>query len=275
MKLQQGTRVVITGAASGLGRVMALKLAERGARIAITDRDLDGLHPVSTAVHGAGGEALVHELDVRDDDGWSALSSAVTAAWGGVDLLVNNAGVADAGSLVESRDAHWQRQLDINLMGVVRGCRTFVPAMIAAGNGHIVNVASFAGIAQAPGMIAYNTAKAAVIAFSESLRTEVDRRGVGVSVLCPAFFKTNLTASMTDSSQETVQRINRWMERSGVTAEDVADAALRAVERRQFVVLTHTKTRRWWWLKRLAPERYIQMLIEQAEKRRKKSKKRN
>ncbi|MEL6343106.1 MAG: SDR family oxidoreductase [Myxococcota bacterium] len=275
MRLKNRSRVVITGAASGLGRVMALKLAERGARIALTDRDEDGLGPVSEAVAGAGGEPLVHALDVRDNDAWAALADKITESWGGVDLLINNAGVGDMGTLVESKYVHWDRQLDINVMGVVRGSKTFVPGMIKARRGHVINVASFAGVAQAPGMIAYNTAKAAVIAFSESLRAEVEPEGVGVSVLCPAFFKTNLTDSMMDTSQEMVHRINGWMERSGVTAEDVADAALNAVEKGRFMVLTHAQTRRYWWLKRFAPERYIKLMMAQATKRKNNAKRKD
>ena len=119
-----------------------------------------------------------------------------------------------------------------------------------------MNIASFAGVAQAPGMIAYNVAKAGVIALSESLWVELRPHGVGVTVVCPAFFETNLTSSMDEASPETVRRVQRWMAQSGVTVDDVVAATLRAVEADELMVLTHPQTRRLWWLKRFLPARF-------------------
>ncbi len=262
-----GTTTLVTGAASGLGRELALQLAQRGCTVWLADRNGDALDGVAAEVTTAGGTPHTLVLDVTDDEGWVAARARV----GRVDLLVNNAGVADVGPLVGSTDAAWDRQLNINVMGVVRGCRQFVPAMVDARRGHVVNIASFAGVALAPGMIAYNTAKAAVVAFSESLRVEVALDGVGVTVCCPAFFRTNLTDSMDDASPDMVRRVQRWMDTSGVTATDVASATLRAVERNEMMVLTHSLTRRYHWMKRLAPERYRRMLLQQEAKRRARS----
>lgn len=260
-------RVLITGAASGLGRALALHMGGSGVKLMLTDRDGARLDSTAEDVRGTGATVLTQVMDVRDDDAWEALSHRVTAEWGGLDVLVNNAGVADLGPLVDTQPHHWERQLDINLMGVVRGCRSFVQLMLEQGTGHIVNIASFAGLATAPGMIAYNTAKGAVIAFSESLQVELAAAGVGVSVVCPAFFRTELTSSMDDASPDMVRRIERWMDSSGVTAEDVCTDIVAAIRADRFLVLTHKETRRFWLFKRLMPVRYRRMLVSEQQKR--------
>lgn len=251
-----GARALVSGAASGLGRALSVELGRRGGRVLLADVDAEGLAAAAEEVRAAGGEARTAVLDVRDADAWGLAADVLRSAWGGLDLLVNNAGVADVGGLLEASERAWRRQLDINLMGVVRGCRAGVPLLLAEGRGHVVNIASFAGVAQAPGMLAYNVSKAGVIALSESLWVELRPHGVGVTVVCPAFFETNLTASMDEASPETVRRVRRWMSSSGVTVDDVVDATLRAVEADELVVLTHPQTRRLWWMKRFLPGRY-------------------
>ena len=263
----QGARALVTGAASGLGRALSLELARRGAKVLLADLDEDGLDAVAAEVRGAGGEALCRRLDVREEGGWQICLEAARGAWGGLDLLVNNAGVADVGGILESTERAWERQLQVNLMGVARGCRLGVPLLVESGGGHVVNVASMAGIALAPGMIAYNTAKAGVVALSESLWVELRPHGIGVSVVCPAFFPTNLTASMDEASPEVVKRVNRWMESSGITVDDVVRDVLSAVEKDQFLVLTHPKTRGLWRLKRFLPDRYRARMLKDHEQR--------
>ena len=262
MKLD-ATTALITGAASGLGRAIALQLARPGRTIWLTDLNADALETVATEVSARGATAKTRLLDVTDEQAWQAAREAT----GPIDLLVNNAGVADLGPLLSTTERQWERQIGINLMGVVRGCRTFVPGMVAQGRGHVVNVASFAGLAMAPGMIAYNTAKAGVVAFSESLLAEMAFKEVGVSVCCPAFFRTNLTESLEDADPAMISRIHGWMDRSSVTAEDVAKAILRAVEQDTFMVLTHPRTQSYWLLKRLFPKRYRAKLAARAKER--------
>src|SRR6056297_494596 len=138
--------------------------------------------------------------------------------------------------------------MDIDLMGVVIGCKTFAPMMRERGCGHIINVASFAGFAAAPGINAYGTAKAGVIAMSEMLRAELAETGVEVSVLCPAFVKTRLTETMRAPDEGYQRRVERWMEKSGVSAEDVAQVVMDAVDKPRFMLLTPGNTR---WLHRM------------------------
>ena len=266
MKLDS-TTALVTGAASGLGRAIAVELAAPGRTLWLTDLSEEALEGVAAEVTERGATARLRRIDVADGASWTAAREAI----GPVDLLVNNAGVADVGPLLSTTDRQWERQIGINLMGVVRGSRAFVPAMVQQGRGHVVNIASFAGLAMAPGMIAYNTAKGGVVAFSESLRVELALEGVGVSVCCPAFFRTNLTESLEDASPAMVKRIHGWMDGSGVTAEDVAKAVVTAVQKDTFMVLTHPTTWRYWMLKRLLPERYRAQLLAQAQKRRKKA----
>lgn len=263
MKLS-GSTVLVTGAGSGLGRVLALDLARKSRLVWVTDRDAASAEQVAAEITRAGGTARARALDVSDWQAWREAHEEL----GPVDLLVNNAGVADLGPLVDTDPQQWDRQLDINLMGVVRGCRTFVPEMVQQRKGHVLNIASMAGLAMAPGMISYNTAKAAVVAFSESLRVEVALEGVGVSVCCPAFFRTNLTDSMDGASPAMVARIQKWMDTSGVTAEDVSTACLKAIERNDFMILTHPETWKYWMMKRIMPERYRTQLIDRERKRR-------
>ncbi|MCB9761623.1 MAG: SDR family oxidoreductase [Alphaproteobacteria bacterium] len=263
-----GLRAVVTGAASGLGRAVALRLARDGARVALADINEAGLAETAEAVTAAGGEPLVQALDVRDDAAWAALADAVRARWGGVDLLVNNAGVADLGRVTDAPDAAWQRQFDINLMGVIRGCRAFVPMMTEAGGGHVANVASAAGFSQAPGMAPYNVAKAGVIAVSETLRAEVAPDGITVSVICPAFFRTNLVENSGAGSEGQRKAVQGLMDASTVTAEDVADDIVRAARSGRFMVISHRKFRWFWLLKRLLPERWFAQMRAVEQRRR-------
>lgn len=266
MRIDADTTALVTGAASGLGRVIARQMGTTGATVWLTDRDAAGLEAAAAEVRAAGGVPRTRALDVTQDAHWADALEAT----GGVDLLVNNAGVADVGPLIGSTDAAWARQLDVNLMGVVRGCRAFAPGMATRGRGHILNIASFAGLALAPGMIAYNTAKAAVIALSQSLRVELALDGVGVSVVCPAFFPTNLTDSMGEASDETIARVQRWMHGSGVTAADVAAASLQAVRDDEALVLTHPGTHEAWWRSRALPGVHRAGLVAREAGRRRK-----
>ncbi len=259
-----GTRALVTGAGSGLGREVALQLAGRGCAVIVTDISRERAEAVAKELTDRGNRAEAHVLDVSDWQAWRDLKAKV----GTVEILVNNAGVADVGALVDTDEQQWDRQLDINLMGVVRGCRTFVPDMVGQGRGHVVNIASLAGLALAPGMISYNTAKAAVVAFSESLQVEVAIAGVGVSVACPAFFRTNLTESMRSASPSMVKRVERWMDNSGITAEHVADACVKAIESDRFMILTHPSSWRYWMAKRIWPDGYRRYLLDQERKRR-------
>ncbi|MEE8107556.1 MAG: SDR family NAD(P)-dependent oxidoreductase, partial [Gammaproteobacteria bacterium] len=192
------------------------------------------------------------------------LSESVCNNWGGLDVLVNNAGIAIAGRTDETSMEEWRRIFEVNFFGVLRTTQAMLP-LIAQG-GHIVNVASFAGIAAAPGLVAYNTTKAAVISFSESLRAELVDREIGVSVTCPAFFKTRLMETSGAPHDKTRAMVERVMERSKITADDVAEQVFASVRTRQFMLIPHADARWYWRWKRFFPELYFRGLQRMARR---------
>ena len=255
-KLTEHKRIAITGAGSGLGRALALRYARAGWRVAVSDIQTGRARRVADEVNDAGGDAIAYTLDTRRESDFEQFMERLETEWGGVDVFVNNAGVASSGTVADTPQTDWDWIVDINLMGVVRGCRAALPALRAS-RGHMVNTASFAAIANAPGMASYNVAKAGVLSLSETLRAEERGNGVGVTVACPAFFATNLMESFRSTTPGRDALVEKLMARSGVTADDVADQIFDAVAKRRFLVLTHRDTRWQYRLKRLQPELFF------------------
>ena len=257
-------RVLITGAGSGLGQALAHRWANAGDRVACVDIDAARAELTRAALAGDGHLALA--ANVASDEQMEAMHERVAAEWGGVDVLVNNAGIAAGGSMVEASMAEWRGVLDINLLGVVRGCRLFLPGMIANGRGHVVNTASFAGLAGAPGIMTYGVSKAAVVALSEQLRAELHGKGIRVSVLCPAFFRTNLLESWQGNPRLKVFA-DRQMSASTDTIDTVADRVFAAVGRGEFLILPTRHEPARWRLKRWLPDFYFRKLLQRAGQR--------
>lgn len=255
---------LVTGAGSGLGAAMAAVLAREGYGVWVTDSDADRARAQARKLTDEGLVAWPLELDVTADEHWRGARAAVGDRR--LDVLINNAGVAVGGSLEDTPMEDWQWVMAINLMGVVRGCKTFAPVMREQGGGHIVNVASFAGLAGAPEINAYGVSKAGVIALSEQMRAELGPAGVGVSVLCPAFVQTNLMDSFRSHDPRQKEQVKRWMAGSGVTPEHVATAVMRAIRRNRFLVLTHRDTRWSWRFKRHFPGLYRRMIDRLARR---------
>ncbi|HUS24592.1 MAG TPA: SDR family oxidoreductase [Candidatus Binatia bacterium] len=267
-------RILVTGAGSGLGRALALTFARAGWRVAASDRDEAAARQTLAEVQALGATGLALALDVTSEESFAGAVRTVEQAWGGLDVLVNNAGVGTSGTVADSPLEQWRWVLDINLLGCVRGARAVIPLMRRQQAGHIVNVASFAGIANPPGMASYNVAKAGVVSLSETLRFELFPHGVGVSVVCPEFFKTNLLATSkalaprgTDVSGAAAEKITqRLMEKATVTADDVARDIFEAVRDGTFLVIPHAEARKRHWLKRFAPEVYFRKAQKATEK---------
>lgn len=254
-----GKRVLLTGGASGLGLAMTQILADEGAKVLVVD------------IHEAAPEGVLptgveyRRLDVRSDEAWDETRNWVEANWGGLDLLFNNAGVAAGGRIdVESMD-NWHWIIDINLLGVVRGCRTFVPMMKEAGGGHIVNTASLAGLVHAPSMASYNAVKAAVVAVSETLRHELAPDHIDVSVICPSFFRTNLAESLQGKDVETETTAVKLITQAPRSAEQVAAKALDGVRERKFIILTDPDGVAAYNAKRYARKVYDSAMIRSAK----------
>jgi short-subunit dehydrogenase len=255
-------RVLITGAGSGLGRALAFCFAENGWRVACADVRLDRAQDTVRLITEFGVGAMALKVDVGDDAAVEAMRDEILAAWDGVDVVINNAGVAAAGTLAQTPLEDWRWILNINLLGVVRGCRAFLPVLLEQGAGHIVNIASFAGIANAPRMGAYSASKAAVISLSETLRGELAlaNSAVRVSVVCPAFFPTHLmeTARAPEADKAMAKKL---MAKARESADQVAERIYRGVQRGEFLILPTAAEPARWRLKRYFPEWFFRKLI--------------
>jgi len=259
---------VITGAASGLGRALALRLAREGWNIAICDINEAGSRETLDLVRQAGGEGRVEHLDVTKLDQWQALHDRLRQDWQQLDLLVNNAGVAASGDVGECSIENWHWIVDINLWNGIYGCHTFVEWLKQNPNGsHIINTASLAAIACAPSMAAYNVTKAGMLALSETLYAELMPYHVGVTVLCPAFFATNLLTGGRFAKDEHRKMSEREFKRSKMNAEYVADRAVQAMRRKQLYVIEPSLGRFYWRYKRLSPAGFLRRIATDFAKR--------
>lgn len=247
----QGKRVFITGGASGLGRALAAAFTARGARVCVGDVNADGMADVLTA----GEAALAIPCDVTQDDGHDAAIAAMTEAWGGVDLIVLNAGVAQMGPIANTSLDDWRWITDINVFGVVRGVRAFLPVFRQQGSGRIVTVASMAAWLYLPDASAYNATKAAVVALSETLMLELEKDNVTVQVACPSFFRTSLAQNMRASDNRAAAMTTRMVERARVGADEIAQHIITGIEAGDPHILTHPEAKKAWLLKRLLPFR--------------------
>ena len=252
-------KVLITGAGSGLGRALAERHALRGDAVACADLDRARAEVTCAALPGAG--HLAFAVDVGSDESMQALADEVRAVWGALDVLYNNAGIASGGPMVDTTMDEWRRILEVDLLGVVRGCRLFLPAMLAARSGQVISTASFAGLAGAPGMMTYGVAKAGVVALSELLRAEVEPLGVKVSVVCPSFFRTNLMDGALGSDRVKSLAL-RMMDKSPDTLDAVADTVLAQVDAERFLILPTRREPLRWRLKRWFPEFYFRQILK-------------
>lgn len=246
--------MVVTGAGSGLGAALCELLAADGARVVASDLDL----AAATATAARCGPT-VHavQCDVAELAAVERLADEADRLLGSVDLVVNNAGVAVIGAIGVVPMADWRWVIDVNLWGVIHGCHVFAPRFRARRRGHILNVASAAGLIAMPQMGPYNVTKAAVVALSETLYSELADDGVGVSVLCPSFFPTNLTRSPRTSVDAKLHHAAmRLVDRGGWTAAEVARAAIAGVDAGALHITPQLDLRWAWRLKRLAPKTF-------------------
>ncbi|MFI6285610.1 SDR family oxidoreductase [Streptomyces sp. NPDC051018] len=257
-----GRLVLVTGAASGIGRATALAFAAAGARIVAVDRDGEGAAGTAETARLAGApDAWGETADVGDEEAMEKLAGKVAAEYGVVDVLVNNAGIGLAGPLLRTGTEDWKEVLDVNLWGVIHGCRLFGGQMAERGQGgHIVNIASAAAYLPSRVLPAYSTSKAAVLMLSTCLRAELAGRDIGVSAICPGFIHTNITstarfAGVDEAEQQRRRRKSaRLYGLRNYPPEKVADAVLRAVVRNRAVVPVTPEARGGLFLSRVSPK---------------------
>ncbi|MCX5247348.1 SDR family oxidoreductase [Streptomyces sp. NBC_00201] len=256
-----GQLVLVTGAGSGIGRATAFAFAEAGARVVAVDRDAEAAARTAELSRLLGApKAWAETTDVSDEQAMEKLAEKVAAEYGVVDVLVNNAGIGLGGSFFDTTPQDWKKVLDVNLWGVIHGCRLFGRQMAERGQGgHIVNTASAAAYQPSRALPAYSTSKAAVLMLSECLRAELAGQGIGVSAICPGFVNTNITSTArfagVDAAEEKrrQKRSARLYGLRNYPPEKVADAILKAVVRNEAVVPVTPEARGAHLMSRFAP----------------------
>ena len=255
MKELKGKVAAVTGAASGLGRSMALAFAAEGMDLALADVDEVNLSSVQDEILAKGVRAITLKVDVSNAQQLEIFRDQTLTRLGGVHVVCNNAGVSPLGAVWENTPADWHWILGVNLWGVIHGVRAFAPHLIKQDEGHIVNTASVAGLISPPGSGAYNVTKHGVVALSESLYHDLRERNskVGVSVLCPAYVPTGIVDSernrpkdlpLSTKSEATLAReamLRKAVTSGKVSADQVAQAVVAAIRDERFYILTHPR----------------------------------
>ncbi|MEV6699190.1 SDR family oxidoreductase [Streptomyces sp. NPDC051453] len=257
-----GQLVLITGAGSGIGRATAFAFAEAGARVVAVDRDTESVTRTAEMAQLIGApQAWAETVDVADEQAMEKFAEKVAAEYGIVDVLVNNAGIGLSGSFFDTTPEDWKKVLDVNLWGVIHGCRLFGKQMAERGQGgHIVNTASAAAFQPSKALPAYSTSKAAVLMLSECLRAELAGQGIGVSAICPGLVNTNITATARFAGVDAEEEKRRQKKSSRLYGlrnyppEKVADAILTAVVRNQAVVPVTPEARGAHLMSRFTPK---------------------
>jgi NAD(P)-dependent dehydrogenase (short-subunit alcohol dehydrogenase family) len=250
-------RVLITGANSGFGKAMAMHFGRNGWRVAVTGRRPDAVNAAAADVREAGAaEVLEIIIDVSKAADFETAARLVEEQWGGLDILVNNAGILDSAKLHEITLEQWHSIVDINFWGVVNGCHAFVPMLIRQQGGYVLNMASSAGLFALPEMAHYSVPKAAVIALSETMKAELARYGIGVTVSCPAAFKSDLLNKdgVDVNRSVTLRSLDKDQQTGRHTSETVAAHAIRNMERNHLYDIAHDSMEILWFIKRLMPE---------------------
>jgi len=225
-----GKVALVTGASSGIGEATAWALAREGASLALSARRADRLEALATELRRAGNEVFVHVGDLATRDGAQRAVDATVGALGGLDVLINNAGVMFLGPIEETDPEDWERMIDINLLGLMVACRAAIAPMRSRGGGHIVNVSSVSGRFAGPTQGGYNATKWGVNGFSEALRREVNGDGIKVTLIEPGVVATELTDHIPHAATKERYETN-IAKMEMLQSEDVADAIRYVVTR--------------------------------------------
>jgi NAD(P)-dependent dehydrogenase (short-subunit alcohol dehydrogenase family) len=229
----KGKVVVITGAGSGIGRALAYDLARRGAKLALSDVDPNGLAETVKQVQVIGAPVRSVRLDVTDRAAVLRYAEEVVGDYGAVNVVINNAGIAFTGDIADMSFDQIERVMDVDFWGVVNGTKAFLPHLIASGDGHVVNISSLFGLLAVPGQSAYNAAKFAVRGFTEALRMEMQVAGHPVQVTCvhPGGIKTNIVRNSEAVDGQDVAELTSMFDKklAKTSAEDAAATIVRAI----------------------------------------------
>jgi NAD(P)-dependent dehydrogenase (short-subunit alcohol dehydrogenase family) len=270
-------RVLVTGAARGLGAALVAAFRARGEDVLATDREGRGFRGsgpggprTSTTGHVGGardaatGHGVVWQLDVTSDDDWAAARDHVEDTWGGLDVLVNNAGIAGGGRLDVATLDEWRRLTEVNLFGAVRGTQAFVPLLKAQRSGHVVNIASLAGLVHPAGMAAYNAVKAAVVALTETTGHELAGYGIRATAVCPSYFRTGLADDLPGEDPAVGAVVAQLVANAPLGPEEIAAAVLEGIDRGDELVLPDPAAQAAFRLKLTDRAAYDAQLRQQA-----------
>lgn len=268
-------KCVITGAASGIGRATANAAAAAGADLYLTDVNAELLDEAVAEIRASGGKVSLHRaLDISDFEAVGEFAGAVHACAGSVDVVMNIAGISIWGTVETLQHHHWKRVVDVNLMGPIHVIESFVPEMIRAGKGgHLVNVSSAAGLFGLPWHAAYSASKFGLRGISEVLRFDLERHGIGVSLVCPGAVDTGLTKTVQvigiDLATPEARRYRAHFRKRAVSAETAAAAILRGMLRNEYLVFTSRDIRIGYWFQRVLGsvyERSMRRLSDRIER---------
>jgi short-subunit dehydrogenase len=248
-----GRTAVVTGAASGIGRALAVGLDQAGCTVVLADIERAALDEVVAHMASGGSRAIGIPCDVRSREQVAALRDQALERCGPTDILCLNAGVSPSGPVLETTDDTWRWLIDVNLMGVVNGLTAFVPGLVRQGSGHVLITGSLAGLIPTPSLGPYSAVKHALTALAGVLRTELSDTGVGVSLLCPGVVRTRIAESERNrpdefpgeshADPELARRYKEAVDASTTSPEDVAAAALEAIVDNRFLVLPSSELR--------------------------------
>jgi 3-oxoacyl-[acyl-carrier protein] reductase len=252
MKTIRGRKALVTGAASGIGRAIALVLAREGADLFLIDIDTEKLKAVAEEARAAGVEVVTRECDLAEPTQITAAVTALTTEWGALNILINNAGLTYYGPADAMSAAQWRRVMAVNLLAPMQLFRELLPLLAAADEAHVVNVASMFGLMPWRKAAAYQTSKHGLVGFTRALRAEFQRNHFGITALCPGFVHTGLL-------DDSARNAPAWI---STTPEAVAAKCILAIRRNRGFVLITPAAHLYWRLWRLAPGLVDWMLRE-------------
>jgi short-subunit dehydrogenase len=253
-------RAVITGAGSGLGKALALELARHRWTLLLTDNAAERLDAVGETAINLGAIVQTAAFDAADLDAYTAPATTFLDTHGGVDLVFTCAGIGVGGSFLETAPEHFREVVDVNVLGTIWTGKVFLPAMVSAGKGHFVTIASAAAYHGLPRISGYAATKAAVVALSETIRTEVKPSGVDVTVKMTTFYTSDI-AEFTRGPAADREKARLLVQMAPWSAAEVADALLLQVQKRKFYMVAPGQARFLWRFKRFAPECYLRLAL--------------
>lgn len=255
---KQPKNAFITGAASGLGKALCLELAKEGWQLGICDKNEKLLIATKAQLEENGAKVWSYTLDVTDAEAYRQTVDAYLKAASTIDLLINNAGIGAAGLVGDISIVEWQKVIGVNQMAVIYGCSYFVPVMKKQGYGQIINIASAAAFSSAAGMAAYNSGKAAILSFSETLYAELKGDNIAVSVVMPTFFKTDIMREVSPTADG--RKLGELLiATSNLEADVVARKILKAAFKGKFYIILPWRSKMLYHLKRFFPSLMLRL----------------